>query len=70
MIYYTIEKHNGLWTVWKNIEDHGMGFIGIYTPLDKNTKKACLEWCKEKGLKIGKYTKSNSAKNKRTKDKV
>lgn len=70
MIFYTIEKHNGLWTVWKNIESHGVGCYGVFTPLDKNTKKACIEWCKEKGLKIGKHTKSTSKKTNRTEEKI
>lgn len=71
MIKYTIEKHHGLWTVWKNSLEHGIGFMGVYTPLEKNTKKACEEWCKLRGLKVEtKHKKSNSKKTKRTEEKV
>ena len=70
MIYYTIEKHNGLWTVWKNIEDHGFGCYGIYTPLENNTKETCQEWCKERGIKIGKRKKSSSKKKIRAKTEI
>ena len=71
MISYTIEKHYKLWTVWKNVEQHGLGFVGIYTPLENNTKKACEEWCKSKGIKVErKHKKSNSKKEKRTKEKI
>ena len=54
MIKYTIEKHNNLWSVWKTSDGHGVGFMAIYTPLEKNTKKGCQEWCKENGIKIKK----------------
>ena len=70
MIYYTIEKHNGIWTVWKNIESHGVGCYGVYTPLETNTKKACQEWCKERGLKIGKHKETNRKKEIRAKAKI
>jgi len=48
-VYYTIEKHHGLYTIWKNIEDHGMGCFGIYT---SELKKDCIEYAKEHNLKI------------------
>lgn len=70
MIKYSIEKHHNLWSVWKIIEEHGIGFKAIYTPLKENTKKACEQWCKEKGIKIGKYKKSSSQKKSRTEKEI
>ena len=52
MTKYSIEKHHGLWSVWKTVEEHGIGTMAIYTPLDKNTKKECMSWCKLKGIKL------------------
>ena len=54
MIKYTIEKHNNIWSVWKTVDGHGVGFMAIYTPLEKNTKKECQLWCKTKGIKVKK----------------
>lgn len=51
-IWYTLEKHHNLWTVWKHHEEgHSVGFWGIFTD---ETKKKCLEFIKENKIKLGK----------------
>ena len=53
-VWYTIEKHNGIWTVWKNKEhkeaDKGSyGSLGIYSA---KTKKDCLYYCQLNNIKL------------------
>lgn len=50
MIYYTLEKNNGKWVVWKNSErERSFGCIGIF---DSNSKKECQEYCKKNNIKL------------------
>jgi len=51
-IWYTIEKHNGEWTVWMNkMGEKSCGSLGVYTA---KHKKDCIEYCKNKGIKVEK----------------
>jgi hypothetical protein len=50
MIYYTLEKNNDKWVVWKNVEkDRSCGSIGIYKSV---SKLECKEYCKENDIKL------------------
>ena len=55
--YYTIEKHNNCYTVWLNQEWYELnkwgsgGCLGLYTA---DTKKRCLEYCKQHKITITK----------------
>lgn len=53
-VWYTIEKNNNGYTVWRNQESiekdkGGGGCLGIYTG---RTKKECLQYCKEHNIKL------------------
>ena len=53
-IWYTIEKNNNKWTVWKNTmiwnKTHGCGGCkGIFS---STSRKDCIEYCKENNLKV------------------
>lgn len=47
--FYTIEKINGIWRVWKNVESERGFCIGqIYTG---KSRKDCLNYCKDNNIK-------------------
>ena len=54
-IWYTIEKHNNIYTVWRNKEQYGeknkggYGSLGLYS---NKSKKKCLEYCKENKIRV------------------
>ena len=52
--WYTLEKANGIWTVWLNKynEQETHGGYGCSKIFSSNEKKECLEYCKEKKIKI------------------
>ena len=50
-VWYTLEKHHVLWTIWKNVEGHGLGCTGIYT---SEKKKDFLDYAEENGIKLAK----------------
>lgn len=50
MIYYTLEKNNGKWIVWKNsVRERSFGSAGIFKALKKSE---CENWCKENNITI------------------
>lgn len=54
--WYTIEKSNGEYTVWFNKSNKkeqcgGYGSLGLYT---SRHKKECINFIKEKGIKVEK----------------
>ena len=49
--WYTLEKSTNKWVVWQNGEgEHSYGSYGIFR---SESKKECLNFCKEKGIKGG-----------------
>lgn len=53
-IWYTLEKANGIWTIWfnKSNEQETHGGYGSARLLSSNNKQDCLDYCKEKGIKL------------------
>ena len=50
--WYTLEKHHGLWTIWKHHEgNHSVLVYGIYT---SEFKSQCLQYIKDNKIKLGK----------------
>lgn len=50
--WYTIERNSNRWVVWFNKEgEHSYGSLGIYS---SESKKECMNFCKEKGIKLDK----------------
>ena len=50
MIYYTLERNNGKWVVWKNSEhERSSGCMGLF---ESESKKECIEYCKKQNIKI------------------
>lgn len=55
-LWYSLEKNNGVWTIWLNSEGEGDnrgsgGCKKIYSSTDKAN---CLNYCKENKIKIKK----------------
>jgi hypothetical protein len=55
-VWYTLERANHIWTVWKNKEQDnenhgGYGSSRIYSSFSKDD---CLDFCKENKIKIEK----------------
>ncbi len=49
-VWYKIEHHNKLWTVWKYKEgEHSFGSLGIYTA---SKKEDCIEYCKQNKITL------------------
>lgn len=52
--WYSIERHNGEYTVWLNQESYeadkcgGGGCYGLYT----GSKKECIQYCKKHNIKL------------------
>ena len=58
-LWYTLERANGLWTIWLNKEgissNHGSGGCDkVYSSTEKNR---CLDYCKKNKIKIEKRNK-------------
>ena len=48
-VYYTIENHNNIWTVWRNAEcDKSCGCYGLFS----GTLKECKNYASEKHIRI------------------
>ena len=57
-IWYTLEKNNGIWTLWKNkeVELINHGSYGSSKVYDSYDYESCIEYCKINNIKI-KYKK-------------
>jgi len=52
MIYYTLEKNNGKWVVWKNSErERSCGSTSVFK---SEKKKNCEAYCRENNINIQK----------------
>lgn len=53
MVYYTIEKHNDIYTLWKNVEikKENKGSFGCYG-LISGTLKKCKEYASKNGIRV------------------
>lgn len=52
-VWYSIEKGDNIWVVWKNVESKGnqkggLGFRGIFQSVNR---RDCVNFCKENGIK-------------------
>ena len=51
MIYYTIEKTDNTYRVWKNTNiNNGFAFKSIFT----GTKQACVKYCQNNNIEVSK----------------
>ena len=53
-MWYTLEKANGIWTIWcnKSNEQETHGGYGSSKVYDSTNKKDCLEYCKINKIKL------------------
>ena len=52
-VWYTIEKRNNIWIVWRNVDKkHGdMGVIGSRRLFSSIKRIDCVNWCKDNNIK-------------------